>query len=287
MNKLDCREISREVQGRIKALISELAVFPCLRIILVGNNPCSLVYVSHKVKLAEKLGMDCQVIHMDESSPEEDVKNTILSLNENPGVHGILLQMPLPPGINGNRLALDIDPSKDVDGFHPLQKASKLRGSKYFVPCTPLGCLYILKKTVGKLDGMNALVIGRSFIVGKPMSELLLDENCTVTVAHSHTKNIAEICSQADILVAAVGKPKFIKGTWIKEGAVVLDVGINRLEDSTLVGDVDFDSTSSVGGKITPVPGGIGPMTVTMLAWNTLGACLAQSKSSTQISTMP
>lgn len=277
MDVVHCREISEEVQAKIKSLVLDFAVRPCLRIILVGNDPASAVYVSRKSKVAGKLGIDCQIIRLEKACSQEEIALTIDNLNRDEKVDGILLQMPLPAHVDKNRLILTIDPQKDVDGFHPLQEANKLRGEEYFTPCTPLSCLYILKRVMGTLAGAHALVIGRSFIVGAPMAKLLLGEDCTITVAHSKTKNLPKLCAIADILVVAAGIPKLVKGEWLEKDSVVLDVGINRTEDGKIVGDVDFASTSSIQGKITPVPGGVGLMTVSMLAWNTLKACLRRS----------
>jgi methylenetetrahydrofolate dehydrogenase (NADP+)/methenyltetrahydrofolate cyclohydrolase len=253
---------------------------PGLAVVLVGEDPASQVYVRNKEKQTAEAGMNSDLIRMPETASQDEVLDVVAKLNADPAVHGILVQLPLPDGIDENAVIAAIDPDKDVDGFHIINTGRLTIGQPGMVPCTPLGCLMLLKDRLGDLSGLNALVVGRSNIVGKPMAALLLQENCTVTIAHSRTRDLAEECRRADILVAAVGRPEMIKGDWIKPGATVIDVGINRIpkEDGKmrLVGDVDFDGAVKVAGAITPVPGGVGPMTIAVLLQNTVTAACRQ-----------
>lgn len=251
-------------------------ITPCLAVVLVGEDPASQIYVNSKEKQTLAVGMTSLKFKLPESTSQQELLEKIQELNNNPAVNGILVQLPLPKQIDESKVIDAIAPEKDVDGFHAMN-AGKLMNSQTdaLIPCTPRGCIMLAKQHLGNdLSGKHALVVGRSNIVGKPVSMLLLQESCTVTVAHSRTLNLPDLCKQADIIVAAVGKPLFIKGEWIKEGATVIDVGINRVElsgaTSRLVGDVDFDSSKENAGAITPVPGGVGPMTIACLLQNTL-----------------
>ncbi len=257
---------------------------PGLAVVLVGENPASEVYVRNKGRAAEEVGMKSWTQRLPAETTQKQLLDHIGKLNADPNVHGILVQLPLPKQIDEQAVIAAIDPAKDVDGFHPVNVGALASGLPGFVPCTPQGCMILIREAVKVLtkredmDGYNALVIGRSNIVGKPMFQLLLAANCTVTVAHSKTKDLPGKCREADIVVAAIGKPQFVKGDWIKAGAIVIDVGINRIPAPTstdpnktrLVGDVDFASASQVAGAITPVPGGVGPMTIACLLGNTL-----------------
>ncbi|MFC1664337.1 bifunctional methylenetetrahydrofolate dehydrogenase/methenyltetrahydrofolate cyclohydrolase FolD [Pseudomonadota bacterium] len=261
-------------------LKSEFSLTPTLAVVLVGDDPASQVYVRNKGKQVRNSGMLSQEHLLPASTSEIELLDLIRELNNENSVHGILVQLPLPSQINPQRVIDTINPAKDVDGFHVTNVGKLVVDEDGIIPGTPLGCLLMLKEVLGDLTGLQALVIGRSNIVGKPMAALLLRENCTVTVAHSHTRNLAEQCQRADILIAAVGRPKMVKGDWIKPGATVIDVGINRitLEDgkSRLVGDVDFDSAKKVSKHITPVPGGVGPVTIACLLLNTISAACKQ-----------
>ena len=244
---------------------------PGLAVVLVGEDPASSVYVRSKGKATVEAGMHSVEHRLNASVSESDLLELVGQLNRDPAIDGILVQLPLPGQIDDGRVIASIDPTKDVDGFH-VENAGKLAvGAEALVPCTPLGCLHLLKSELGDLTGKDAVVIGRSNIVGKPMAMLLLAESCTVTIAHSRTRDLPELCRGADILIAAVGRPEMVRGDWIKPGACVIDVGINRV-DGKLVGDVAFDDACKIAGAITPVPGGVGPMTIAMLLRNTLTA---------------
>jgi methylenetetrahydrofolate dehydrogenase (NADP+)/methenyltetrahydrofolate cyclohydrolase len=249
---------------------------PGLAVVLVGEDPASSVYVRSKGKATSEAGMQSIEHRLPETASEAELLALVDALNRDPNVDGILVQLPLPDQIDERKVIAAIDPQKDVDGFH-VENAGRLAvGAEALVPCTPLGCLHLLKTELGDLTGKDAVVIGRSNIVGKPMAMLLLGESCTVTIAHSRTKDLPALCRRADILVAAVGRPEMVKADWIKPGAAVIDVGINRIEGeggkSRLVGDVDYEEAAEVAGAITPVPGGVGPMTIAMLLRNTLVA---------------
>jgi methylenetetrahydrofolate dehydrogenase (NADP+)/methenyltetrahydrofolate cyclohydrolase len=253
---------------------------PGLAVVLVGEDPASQVYVRNKGKQTIECGMNSYEHKLSADTTQEDLLALLDQLNADPAVHGILVQLPLPGHLNEDLVINRIDPAKDVDGFHISNVGLLATGQKAMVPCTPLGCLMMLRDRHGSLSGMNAVVVGRSNIVGKPMGQLLLRDSCTVTIAHSRTKNIEEICKQADIVVAAVGRPEMVTGDWIKPGATVIDVGINRIDapekgegKTRLVGDCHFDSCAEVAGAITPVPGGVGPMTIACLLANTVTAC--------------
>jgi methylenetetrahydrofolate dehydrogenase (NADP+)/methenyltetrahydrofolate cyclohydrolase len=242
---------------------------PGLAVVLVGEDPASAVYVRNKHKATIGAGMESFEHKLPASTSQADLIALVDQLNADPAVDGILVQLPLPGHIDERAVTTRIDPDKDVDGFHPVNAGRLATGLYGFVPCTPLGCLMLLKDQLGDLAGLDAVVIGRSNIVGKPMAQLLIKESCTVTVAHSKTKDLSSVVKRADIVVAAVGRPEMVKGEWIKPGATVIDVGINRTEQG-LVGDVDFAGALSVAGAVTPVPGGVGPMTIAVLLRNTL-----------------
>ncbi len=274
---IDGKQLAEELRNRLKEKISKIDIKkkPGLTVILIGEDPASQIYVKNKEKFANEIGINSKVLRFNSDITEEKLKDEIKKLNLDENVHGILVQLPLPKHINQRDIIETIDPKKDVDGFHPINVGNLSSGNDAMIPCTPLGCFYLIKKVVKNLNGMNAVVIGRSNINGKPMTQLLLRENCTVTIVHSKTKNIEAICKNADLVVAAVGIANMVKADWIKKDAVVIDVGINRLEvdgKKKLVGDVDFENVKDKVKAITPVPGGVGPMTIACLLENTLKA---------------
>lgn len=267
-------EISAEVESEAVERVSRLkgvGIVPGLAVVLVGNNPASEVYVNNKSKACERVGIRSETIRLPEDTDQETLNKMLEELSASSEYHGILLQLPLPAGLDSAKATKHISPEKDVDCFHPVNVGLMELGGNGLIPCTPAGVMRMLKKTGLNLSGLHAVVLGRSHLVGLPLSHLLLRENCTVTVCHSRTKNLSEITRQADILVSAVGKPNLVTGDMIKPGAVVIDVGINRL-DGKLCGDVNFNSAEPVAGWLTPVPGGVGKMTVSMLLLNTLYA---------------
>ncbi len=278
-NLIDGKVFAAVLRGRVAAGVSGLlarGIVPGLAVVLVGEDPASEVYVRNKGIQTREAGMNSWEHKLPAETAQDDLLALVERLNQDPAVHGILVQLPLPAHLDAEAVINAIDPKKDVDGFHILNVGLLGTGQKAMVPCTPLGCLLMLRDRLGDLSGLNAVVVGRSNIVGKPMAQLLLGDSCSVTIAHSRTRNLAEVCRQADILVAAVGRPRMIPGDWVKPGATVIDVGINRIEEdgrTRLVGDVDFDSAAQVAGAITPVPGGVGPMTIACLLANTLTAC--------------
>jgi methylenetetrahydrofolate dehydrogenase (NADP+) / methenyltetrahydrofolate cyclohydrolase len=264
------------VQGHVARLKAELGLVPGLAVVLVGEDPASQVYVKAKGTQTVEVGMASFEHKLAMDTSEADLLAVIARLNADPAVHGILVQLPLPGHLNSELIINSIDPAKDVDGFHISNVGLLGTGQKSMVPCTPLGCLMMLRDYHGSLSGMSAVVVGRSNIVGKPMAQLLLGDSCTVTIAHSRTKDLAAVCRGADILVAAVGRAEMITGEFVRPGATVIDVGINRVERDgkmKLVGDVHYESAAAVAGAITPVPGGVGPMTIACLLANTLTAC--------------
>lgn len=272
---IDGKAFAADMRARVAEHVTRLreenGITPGLAVVLVGEDPASQVYVRSKGKQTVEAGMESFEHRLPADTDEATLLKLIADLNGDARVHGILVQLPLPDHLNSDLVINSIDPAKDVDGFHISNVGLLGTGQKSMVPCTPLGCLMLLREALGDLSGKDAVVIGRSNIVGKPMAQLLLRDSATVTIAHSRTANLPELCRRADILVAAVGRPRMIRGDWIKPGAVVIDVGINRTEDG-LVGDVDFDSARAVAGAITPVPGGVGPMTIACLLANTLTA---------------
>ena len=276
--KFFAQQFKEDAMERVKRLQQEYGVTPGLAVIIVGENPASQVYVRNKHKTCEELGIRSEVIALSETTGKEELLAKIDELNSNKEIHGILVQLPLPAAIakHEEEILNRIDPRKDVDGFHPVNVGKLVTGAPALVPCTPAGCIRMLELAEIPMDGKRAVVIGRSNIVGKPMLHLLLAKHATVTVCHSHTQNLAEITREADILVAALGKPKFVTADMVKPGAAVIDVGINRIALKKLVGDVDFDAVKEVAGAITPVPGGVGLLTVAMLMQNVVKAAEMQ-----------
>ncbi len=270
-------KVRGQVADHVARLKAEHAITPGLAVVLVGEDPASQVYVRSKGKMTKEVGMASFEHRLDVDTSEADLLALIDQLNTDPAVHGILVQLPLPDHLDSDLVINSIDPVKDVDGFHISNVGLLGTGQKSMVPCTPLGCLMMLRDHHGSLSGMNAVVLGRSNIVGKPMAQLLLGESCTVTIAHSRTKDLPAVVRRADIVVAAVGRPQMVPGDWIKPGATVIDVGINRIDKpdggTRLVGDVNYDSCAAVAGAITPVPGGVGLMTIACLLANTVTAC--------------
>jgi methylenetetrahydrofolate dehydrogenase (NADP+)/methenyltetrahydrofolate cyclohydrolase len=278
-NIIDGKAFAEGLRGRIGTAVAEIkrarGSVPGLAVVLVGEDPASQVYVRNKALQTKEVGMNSLEHRLPASTSEADLLALIRRLNADPAVDGILVQLPLPKHVDSSKVLDAIDPDKDVDGFHIINVGRLATGMPGLVPCTPLGCLMLLKDRLGDLSGKRALVLGRSNIVGKPMAQLLLNENCTVTIAHSRTRDLPAECRGAEILVAAVGRPEMVRGDWIQPGAVVIDVGINRVEregKSRLVGDVAFAEAGRVAGAITPVPGGVGPMTIACLLQNTLTA---------------
>ncbi len=283
---IDGKAFAAKVRGQVAEHVTRLktdhGITPGLAVVMVGEDPASAVYVRSKGKMTVEVGMNSFEHKLENDTSEKVLLKIIDDLNNDPAVHGILVQLPLPDHLDSDMVINAIDPGKDVDGFHISNVGLLGTGQKSMVPCTPLGCLMMLREHHGNLSGLNAVVVGRSNIVGKPMAQLLLNDSCTVTIAHSRTKDLAGVVKQADIVVAAVGRPEMVKGDWIKAGATVIDVGINRIDagkkdDGTpktrLVGDVDYESCAAVAGAITPVPGGVGPMTIACLLANTVTAC--------------
>ncbi|WP_420558252.1 bifunctional methylenetetrahydrofolate dehydrogenase/methenyltetrahydrofolate cyclohydrolase FolD [Roseovarius sp.] len=269
-------KVREKVAGHVDRLKEEHGITPGLAVVLVGEDPASQVYVRSKGKQTVEVGMNSYEHKLEADTSEEDLLALIDRLNNDKDVHGILVQLPLPEHLDSDLVINSIDPAKDVDGFHISNVGLLGTGQKSMVPCTPLGCLMMLRDYHGSLSGMDAVVVGRSNIVGKPMAQLLLGDSCTVTIAHSRTKDLPDVVRRADIVVAAVGRPEMVPGDWIKEGATVIDVGINRVErdgKNKLVGDADYESCAARAGAITPVPGGVGPMTIACLLANTVTAC--------------
>jgi methylenetetrahydrofolate dehydrogenase (NADP+)/methenyltetrahydrofolate cyclohydrolase len=278
--RIDGKAAALTIRQRVAELVPEFVAKagrpPGLATVLVGEDPASAVYVRSKNRSTDEAGMASFAHNLPDTISEEDLLQLVIDLNADPQVDGILVQLPLPKQINSTRVIETIDPGKDVDGFHPMNAGRLATGLPSLVPCTPFGCLSLLKSELGDLSGLDAVVIGRSNIVGKPMAQLLIGESATVTVAHSRTRDLPAVVRRADIVVAAVGRPEMVRGDWIKPGATVIDVGINRVPTDDgkgrLVGDVAFDEAAQVAGAITPVPGGVGPMTIAMLMRNTLVA---------------
>ena len=269
--------LREELKEKVSKLKSTYNTVPGLTVILVGEDPPSKIYVKNKEKSAVEVGINSEVIHYPDNIEEKVVLDKIKELNKNDKVSGILVQLPLPKHIDKRKVIETIDPSKDVDGLHPVNVGNLASGYDSTIPCTPMGCYLLIKNTEKNLNGKHAVIIGRSNLNGKPMTQLLLKENCTVTITHSKTKDLKAECKRADIIVAAVGKPKLVKADWVKKDAIVIDVGINKT-DSGLVGDVDFDEVSKIAKAITPVPGGVGPMTIACLLSNTV-ECFKKARS--------
>jgi methylenetetrahydrofolate dehydrogenase (NADP+)/methenyltetrahydrofolate cyclohydrolase len=281
---IDGKAEAEALRKRVAAAVGELksghGLTPGLAVVIVGEDPASHVYVRNKARQTVEAGMNSWEHRLDVATPEAELLALVDKLNTDAAVHGILVQLPLPGHIDSDKVINALDPAKDVDGFHVINAGRLATGQDALVACTPVGCIVLAKQALGKLDGLDAVVVGRSNIVGKPVAQLLLRENCTVTIAHSRTRDLPAVCRRADLLIAAVGRPRMITGDWIKPGACVIDVGINRVEEdgkARIVGDVYFDSAVAVAGAITPVPGGVGPMTIACLLRNTVHAACAQA----------
>lgn len=275
---IDGKAAAAALRETLKQTVDGMDKKPGLAVILVGDDPASHVYVKNKIKACENVGIKSFESRLPMEATQAEVAAEIQAFNDNPNIHGILLQLPVPDQLNSDALIQMISPAKDVDGLTYVNIGKLMANSRGLVPCTPQGSLLLIKQAqhrltgLGVLDGKHAVVIGRSLLFGKPMAQLLLAENCTVTQAHSRTQNLEEVCRSADILIAAVGRPKMVKGDWVKPGAIVIDVGINRMDDGKLCGDVDFEAASEHAAAITPVPGGVGPMTIACLLKNTVKA---------------
>lgn len=275
---IDGAAVAAKLHSDLKIAVENLVergLTPGLAVVLVGNDPASSVYVRNKIRRSVEAGLRSFHHELPSTTSETDLLSLIARLNAAEDVDGILVQLPLPPHIDAQKVTAAIDPSKDVDGFHPMNVGKLSLGASALVPCTPLGCMLLIREARSGLAGLNAVIVGRSNIVGKPLAQLLLRKNCTVTIAHSKTEDLPSVCRRADILVAAVGQPELVRGHWIKPGATVIDVGINRVQRDgrpKLVGDVDFEGASAVAGALTPVPGGVGPMTIACLLRNTIEA---------------
>lgn len=284
--KATAERLRAEIKQEVDAMLAEGRQAPGLATVLVGENPASQVYVRMKQKACAEAGIQSYGHQLPEDASQEDVENLVRQLNADPRVDGILVQLPLPAGLDEEKVLNAVSLEKDVDGFHPVNigRLAQKGREPLFIPCTPNGSIFLLKEVLPSLEGVNAVVLGRSNIVGMPVALLLIGENATVTVCHSRTKNLPEVVRQADVLVTAVGRPEMVRGDWVKPGAVVIDVGINRVEDPSskrgykLVGDVNYEEVSQVAGAITPVPGGVGPMTIAMLLRNTLRAAKLAGK---------
>ena len=283
--KAFAERLKSDTAKQVSILKEKYGITPGLAVIIVGDDPASQVYVRNKNKSTKAAGMNSFEHRLDDNIPQNELLDLIEKLNNDPAVHGILCQLPLPKDLDENAIINAISPAKDVDGFHVINSGLLATGGNGMVPCTPLGCIKMLKEELGSLRGKDAVVVGRSNIVGKPMAQLLLDEDCTVTIAHRHTKDLASVVKNADILVVAVGVPELVKGSWIKKGATVIDVGINRIKKETptgekqkyrLIGDVEFKEALKNAAAITPVPGGVGPMTIGVLLQNTVTAACRQ-----------
>lgn len=273
---IDGKQIAADIREELKQKIARLPVAPQLAIVLVGNDEPSLIYVRNKQKAAAQIGLQSQLYHMDEDTSEEELLNVIAKLNADKQINGIIVQLPLPKQLNTNRIINAISPLKDVDGFHPYNTGMLQNNEQpYFIAATPLGVMKLIKSVNQNLSGKNVVLIGASLIVGRPLATLLLNQECTVSITHAQTKNIKELTTKADILVAACGVAKLVKADWIKENAILIDVGINR-DSGKLCGDIDFEDVKEKAGAITPVPGGVGPMTIAMLLSNTVDAYLLQ-----------
>ncbi|PCI44634.1 MAG: bifunctional methylenetetrahydrofolate dehydrogenase/methenyltetrahydrofolate cyclohydrolase FolD [Alphaproteobacteria bacterium] len=273
--------LKQDVAAQVAILKEKYDLVPGLAVVLVGEDPASHIYVRNKNKSTAAAGMNSFEHRLEPDVSEAELLTLVKNLNEDPAVHGILVQLPLPKHINEAAVIDAISPEKDVDGFHVINSGLLATGGRGMVPCTPLGCIMMLRARLGDMSGLNAVIVGRSNIVGKPMAQLLLNENCTVTMAHSRTRDLADVVRRADIVVAAVGVPELVKGSWIKQGATVIDVGINRIEKpdgkTRLIGDVEYAEAAKHAAAITPVPGGVGPMTIAVLLKNTVTAACRQA----------
>lgn len=270
--KATAAALRAEIGREVAAIKAARGIVPGLHVVLVGEDPASKVYVASKEKLAVEVGMNSVAHRLPAETTEAELLAKLAELNADDSVDGILVQLPLPKHIDTGRIIDAIDPAKDVDGLHPINAGLLAGGKNGLVPCTPLGCMLLLKQALPSLSGLDAVVIGRSELVGRPVAQLLLQADCTVTITHSRTRDLPGVVKRADIVVAAVGRSRMVKGDWIRPGATVIDVGINRMPDGKLVGDVDFAGVSQKASLITPVPGGVGPMTITMLLANTIGS---------------
>lgn len=269
-------DVRAEVRREAEAFFAQRGFKPCLAVVMVGNDPASAIYVRNKQKACRNAGIESRAVLLGDDSTTQEVVAEVEKLNKDKGVNGILVQLPLPPQIDAEQVVRSVSPSKDVDGFSAVNAGEMFRGSALLEPCTPKGCMELLKRYSIPIQGANAVIVGRSNLVGKPLAVMLTRENATVTLCHSKTKDLGFYLANADIVVAAVGKPGIIKGEMLKKGCCVLDVGINRLDDGRIVGDVDFESASEVAEYITPVPGGVGPMTIAMLLKNAMAAAGSQ-----------
>lgn len=269
---IDGKKMALEIQEELRQTIKTLERKPKLAVILVGNNPASLIYVGNKKKIGESIGADTELFHLSPVMTEDALIAFVKELNNNKEIDGVLVQLPLPEHINEDKVLSALDPNKDVDGLHPSNLGNLFISKTDLSPCTPLACVKLIKSVEPDITGKTVVIIGRSRLVGKPLAQMLLAENCTVIQAHSKTKNMKEICQIADIIVAATGKPHLIQKEFIKKGAIIIDVGITRLENNKITGDVDFEEVNGIAKAVTPVPGGVGPMTVTMLYINLLTA---------------
>ncbi|APC48338.1 bifunctional methylenetetrahydrofolate dehydrogenase/methenyltetrahydrofolate cyclohydrolase FolD [Virgibacillus halodenitrificans] len=279
--EINGRDLAQEIKDEMKVEVEELnrkGIYPKLTVVLVGDDPASKSYVKGKKKASAETGIESELIELPVSTTETELLSLLNKLNNDNSIHGILVQLPLPDHINEQKVIETISPKKDVDGFHPINIGHMMTGNDTFLPCTPHGIITMLKSRNLQIESKHAVVIGRSNIVGKPVGQLLLNENATVTYCHSKTKNLQHYTKQADILIVAVGRPNVINQTHLKEGAIVIDVGVNRLEDGSLTGDVDFDSAKEIASYITPVPRGVGPMTITMLLKNTIKAAKGMTR---------
>jgi len=276
--KAIAKKLRESIKRHVDVLVADHKIMPGLAVVLVGDDPASAIYVNNKEKAAKDAGMRSYVHRLPKNASQDEVLKLVQKLNADAKVNGILVQMPLPKQIDSATVLKAIDPLKDVDGLHIENMGRLMADMPGLVPCTPMGCVILVKSVVQNLTGLHAVVIGRSHLVGKPVAQLLLRENCTVTTCHSRTPNIAHIAREADILIVAVGKAHLVKKEWVKPGAIVIDVGINRLDDGKITGDVDFDDVSKVAGHITPVPGGAGPMTIACLLGNTVAAACRQNE---------
>ena len=278
---IDGKKISTQIKDELKSRVAglkEKGICPCLAVIQVGSDPASTVYVNNKKKACAYIGIGSRAYELPEETREQELLQLIDQLNHDPSVHGILVQLPIPDHMDEQKVIMAISPEKDVDGFHPQNVGALNIGRPGFVSCTPAGIIQLLKRSDISIEGKECVVVGRSNIVGKPVSALLLRENGTVTVCHSRTRRLKEVCQRADILVAAIGRPKFFDDSYVKEGAVVIDVGIHRMDNGKLCGDVDYDKVVSKVAAITPVPGGVGPMTIAMLMNNCVESALSKNQ---------